>query len=231
MKGVEVMEKAIIFGADQFAEILYYFLQQEDKVDISAFVVDRQYRQSDVYLGLPLVDFEAVEQMYPPAEHGIYIALGYTNMNAAREIKYRQAQEKGYRILSYIHPSAVINAKSVGDGLIVMENVTIGYDCQIGDGNVFWANAHVAHHTKMGNFNFFTISVAVAGNIIIGNNCFFGNNCTIKNGIYIADKTLIGAGCYLAQDTHPYEVHVPSRSICLPGKRSTDFSLKPSKMH
>lgn len=225
------MEKAIIFGADQFAEILYYFLRQEDKVEVLAFVVDKQYRKSDAYMGLPLVDFETVEQIYSPAEFGVYIALGYTNMNTVRETKYREVREKGYRILSYVHPSSVINAKSVGDGLIAMENVTIGYDCQIGDGNVFWANAHVAHHTKMGDFNFFTISVAVAGNIIIGNNCFFGNNCTIKNGIYIADKTLIGAGCYLDKDTHPYEVHVPYRSICLSGKRSTDFSLKPSKTH
>lgn len=220
------MQKAIIFGADQFAEILYYFLQQENKIEIVGFTVDSKYRNNDYFQGLPLVDFENVEQIYPPTEYGIYICVGYTNMNSVREQKYNEAIIKGYTILSYIHPTAVINSEVVGGGLIVMENVTIGAKCEIGKGNVFWANAHVAHHTKMGDFNFFTISVAVAGNITIGNNCFFGNNCTIKNGINIADKTLIGAGCYLDRNTNPYDVYVPARSVCLDDKKSTDFSLK-----
>ena len=144
-------------------------------------------------------------------------------MNSFRAKKTAEAERKGYEILTYIHPSAVVNANKMGKGNIVMENVTIGPFVEIGDGNVFWANAHVAHHTCVGNYNFFTISVAVAGNIRIGDFCFFGNNCTIKNYLDIADRTLVGAGCYISKSTEPCGVYVPQRSIKLENKVSTDF--------
>lgn len=222
------MKKAIIFGTDQFAEVLYYFLNQPDeknKVEVSAFTVDKKYLNQTTYCGLPVIEFEQIEKYYPPEEYGIFICLGYTKMNEIRQVKFKEAKEKGYNILSYCHPTASVYAESMGEGNIIMENVTIGAFCRIGTGNVFWANAHIAHHTKMGDFNFFTISVAVAGNINIGNNCFFGNNCTIKNGINISDRTLIGAGCYLSKDTEPDGVYVPARSVQLTDKKSMDFDL------
>ena len=173
----------------------------------------------------PLVAFETIEQDYPPEEYGMFVCVGYNHMNQTRERVIRQAKEKGYEILSYIHPTATVLTDQIGEGTVVMERAVIGPFVKMGVGNVFWADSHVAHHTSMGNYNFFTISVAVAGNIAIGDHCFFGNNCTIKNGIRISDYTLVGAGCYVAHDTEAYSVHVPARSVVLAGKRSLDMRL------
>lgn len=214
------MKKAIIFGTGVFPETLYYFLNQQR---ISGFTAERQYRKADTYLDLPLVDFEEVEKKFPPDEYGIYICMGYTNMNSERERIFKIAQEKGYEILSFIHPSAIVNAKSMGIGNIVLENAVIGPFCEVGDGNIFKASANIAHHTTIGNFNFFAVNSAVAGKVTVNNNCFFGNNCTIKNGIIIEDKTLIGAGCYVNKDTVSNGVYVLARSVYLQDKKSTDF--------
>ena len=223
------MKKAIIFGTDQFAEILYEYLLKEGQVEIIAFTINREYKIKETFKDLPVICFEEIETHYPPDIYGIYICLGYTKMNFFRAEKFAQAKKKGYTILNYTHPSALVLSEDLGEGNIIMEGVTIGIGCSIGNGNVFWARAHLAHHTQVGDFNFFTISVAIAGNIIIQNNCFFGNNCTVKNGLKIASYTLVGAGCYLSENTQEYSVYVPARSCRLDNKKSIDFKLNSSR--
>lgn len=217
------MRRAIIFGTGVFAEVLFFFLKQDGNMKIGGFTVDSKYRETDSYMGLPLVDFEMADEMFPPMEYGIYICMGYTGMNSVREQKFCEADKKGYEILSYRHRSAIVNAESMGRGNIIFENVTIGPFCEIGDGNVFYPCANIAHNTKMKSFNYYSLSAAVAGNVDIGSGCFFGNNCSIKDNVHIADKTLVGAGCYIGRNTEPYEVYVPSKSVKLAGKKSTDF--------
>lgn len=146
-------------------------------------------------------------------------------MNCTRKQAYLRTKQKGYDILSYIHPTATVLAEKVGEGTVALERAIIGPFAEIGIGNIIWAGANIAHDTKIGNFNFFAIESAVAGNVKIGDHCFFGNNCTIKNGIRISDYTLVGAGCYVAHDTEAYSVHVPARSVVLAGKRSLDIRL------
>lgn len=219
------MKKAIIFGTEQFGEILYHYLKDEKKYEICGFVVDSKYKDKDTFYNLPVVEFEKAHEIFNPDVYGMFICLGYVQMNKIRELKFKEAKDKGYEILSYYHPSAIVLSENIGEGNIIMEGSVIGPFCEIGDGNVFWPKSHIAHHTKIQNFNFFTISVAVAGNIIIGNNCFFGNNCTIKNGIEIRDKTLIGAGCYISKSTEEEGVYVPQRSIKLENKSSLNISL------
>lgn len=233
LKGADVsMKKVIIFGIDQFAELLTHFLEQEKKYEIAAYTVERPYidtlsiqRNKAVGYNYLVVPFDEIEKHCPPEQYEMFICIGYNKMNNTRKRIFEEAAARGYRILSYIHPTATVLTEDIGEGTIVMERAVIGAFVKMGKGNVFWADAHVAHHTVIGDFNFFTISTAVAGNISIGNNCFFGNNCTIKNGIRIADYSLIGAGCYVSRSTEPYSVHVPVRSVVLEGKSSLDMNL------
>lgn len=216
-------KKVIIFGIDQFSELIFDYLSVGNEYEVCGFTVDSKFAYTNSFYQLPLIPFEEVEKFFSPIEYGIFICMGYTKMNKIREERFEQATQKGFQIMSYCHPSAIVNTIDIGIGNIIMEGVIIGSKCKIGNGNVFWAAAHVAHHTEVGNFNFFTISVAVAGNIKIKNNCFFGNNCTIKNGLTIEDYSLIGAGTYLDKNTERYEVYVPARSYKLDNQISTDL--------
>lgn len=219
------MKEIVIFGIDRFAELIYNFLKEDEQYKVCGFCVDREYMNSDTAFGLPIVAFEEVDRHFPPDKYGMMICMGYTKMNTIRELKYTQAEKKGYRILGYRHPSAIVLSEDIDETNIIMEGVVIGQQCKIGRGNVFWPMAHVAHHTAIGSYNFFTISCSVAGNIKIGNNCTFGNNCTIKNGIKIEDYALIGAGAYISHDIEAESVYVPPRSYRLEGKKSWDFEL------
>jgi sugar O-acyltransferase (sialic acid O-acetyltransferase NeuD family) len=220
------MRKVILFGATQFANLLTYYLTKSDEYEIAAYTVDTAYIPSvSEKVGYPVIPFEVVEKEYPPEEYGVFLCVGYSKMNCTRKQAYLRTKQKGYDILSYIHPTATVLAEKVGEGTVALERAIIGPFAEIGIGNIIWAGANIAHDTKIGNFNFFAIESAVAGNVKIGDHCFFGNNCTIKNGIRISDYTLVGAGCYVAHDTEAYSVHVPARSVVLAGKRSLDIRL------
>jgi len=45
---------------------------------------------------------EDVEKRFPPTSHQMFIALGYSKVNALRAEKFRQAQAKGYHLVSYV---------------------------------------------------------------------------------------------------------------------------------
>lgn len=220
------MEKVIIFGLNQFAELLYFNLKDDIDYEVVAFSVDEDYKNIESFCEKPVVAFEEIEKVYEPNIHGFFICIGYNKMNQLRKQKFKEIKAKGYSIMSYTHPTAYVQTNDIGEGNIIMDGVNIGPFTKIGTGNVFYPKAYIAHHTEVGSFNFFAISVAVAGNVLVGSNCFFGNNCTIKNNIKIDDFTLIGAAAYLSNDTCSCgEVYTPPRSMKLENKHSLDIDL------
>ena len=221
--------KVIIFGITQFAELLYYNLKNDSNFEVVAFTVDSKYIVNPSFCGLPVVNFEIITSLYDPEENGILICVGYNKMNTVRKLKHEEAKDKGYKILSYIHPTAIVQTEIIGEGTIVFEGVIIGPFTQIGNGNVIYPKAHIAHNTIVGNFNFFTISCAIAGNVLIDDHCFFGNNCTLKNDIHVSNFSLIGAAAYLDRNADsPGGVYVPARSIKLANRNSMDIDLTKS---
>ena len=211
------MKKVVVFGTTDFAEVLSYWLEKDDRYEIAAYTLHQKYLSAaeKTFRGYPLVAFETLSQVYPPSTYELFLCIGYKQMNQHRRDIWEQAKKMGYRIASYQHPSSIVEAQELGEGNIFMEGTILGAYTQVGKGNVFYPAAHIAHHTKIGNFNFFAVSCAVAGHVQVGDFCFVGNNSTIRNGIQLQDYTLVGAGSYLAHDSPSHSVIVPPKSVLL----------------
>ena len=217
------MKKIYIFGTTQFAEILSSFLWK-DKSQMGGYIVDKDYIDSTNSLK-NIIAWEDFIQSNDTSDCIIFIAIGYNSMNQLREKIYHRIKAHGYKVGTYIHPSAVVSDTAVlGEGAIVLENTIIQPYVKCGVCNIFWSNVNICHHTEIGNFNFFAASSAVLGRVVIGHNCFFGCNSTIKNEICIGNKTLIGAGSYCSHDTSEYNTVLPVRSLCI-NKKSTEFKI------
>ncbi len=215
------MKKVLIFGTGQFSQIIKRYLEEQGRV-IAGFTAEKQH----ISLGGGVYPFETIASSFPPSEYEMIICVGYTHMNNIRQRIWKEAKEKGYNIIGFIHETATVLTEDIGEGTIVMERALVGPYTKLGIGNIVFSDAHIAHHTIVGDFNFFTISAAVAGNVRIGCNCFFGNNCTIRNGIEIKDYTLVGAGAYVSKSTEEYAVMVPNRAVKLDGKTSLDIVFR-----
>lgn len=216
------MKKIIVFGMNHFSEMMICYLTA-DGFDVEAVCADKKYCKDTVYMSKPVIPFENVEKYYPPDKYAFILCLGYKNMNKLRMEKFYQIKEKGYSVLNYIHPAAIVQTKSIGEGNIVLESAVVGFKVTLGDGNIIYPKAQIAHHTSVGDFNFFAVSCSVAGSVKVGNRCFIGNNASTKNGISVKDATLVGAGTYLHCDSEENGVYVPMRCIKLENKKSEDL--------
>lgn len=217
------MKNIIIFGNGDFARLLKYYIDIDDKREVEAFTVDRKYIDRTEFYGKPVEAFEEIERKYPPDQYEILIAIGNSKMNTVREDIFRKCKAKGYTIASYIHSSCSVHSEDIGEGNILLENCLIYPYARIGSGNLLWDHVLISHDCTVGDFNTFSSYADLCGYVKIGNNGYFGKHCILNDFMEIADYTLVGAAAYAKKNTKPYDVVVPARSVVLENKKSTDL--------
>lgn len=208
--------KIVLFGNGQMAETAHVYLNYESPFEVVAFCVDRQYRTSDTYRGLPLIAFEDVENGYPPSEFGMFIPMSAKAVNTIREAKFNQAKCKGYKLVSYISPRAHVCPEThIGENCFIFENNVIQPFARIGDNCILWSGNHIGHHSSIGAHCFLASHVVISGRCSVGSNCYFGVNSTVRDGISIASRCIIGAGALIMRDTEENQVYMglPSKRI------------------
>ncbi|MBP3889386.1 MAG: acetyltransferase [Cellulosilyticum sp.] len=204
-------KKVVILGVGSFARELRAYIERDEAYTVVAFCVDKEFVTESE--DLPIISLEDLPRLYPSDEHEVLIAIGYSKLNTLRQKKFKQIQEMGYTIASYVSKKANINTNLLGVGNIILDNVRIGFFTKIGDGNIIGDGANIAHDNNIGNFNFLAMSSSIAGNVTIEDYCFIGNNATVRDGVCIKDFTLIGAATYIDEDTQEYQLCIPQKAI------------------
>lgn len=217
------MKKLIIFGDSDFAKLLKWYIDHDDKRDVVAFCVNKQYMKKDIFEGLPIIAFEDIENVYPPEEYDILLGIGYNKINNIRKQVFYACKQKGYNIASYIHSSSLIQTDNLGEGNIILEQTLVEPFATIGDCNLIWCKISIAHDGRIGSFNTIAGMASLCGDVTIKNNCFIGNASVIREHVTVEDYSLIGAATFVGRDVVSYSVVAAPKSIVLEGKRSTDF--------
>ena len=211
--------KKIIFGTGMLAELIEYYLKQENsKVD--KFVVEKQFLPDNAD---NIISLETFLDNFPPDECEIYNCIGYSAMNKHRKRIHNLLNEKGYILTTYIHPKATVLIDSIPQGNLIFENAVISPFVKLGVGNICYPNSLIGHHSTIGNFNFFSVSSTIAGAVHIENECFFGANSCTKDHIHIGNQVLVGAGAYAFKDLKDRQVVKNAQNYILEDKTSLDF--------
>src|ERR1700694_3868419 len=100
------MSRVVIFGAGKIANEAYFYLTNDSPHEIAAFTVDREYLHDAENLGLPVVPFDEVSDVYPPRDFKMFVAVGYQDLNRFRAKKYEEAKAKRYELISYVSSRA-----------------------------------------------------------------------------------------------------------------------------
>lgn len=217
--------RKFIFGKATLAKILAKLLL-ESNITPEAFVVDDTYFvPNEEYFGIPVISQSTFVKICPPCEGEIFVTVGYSNMNHNRKIICEKFMGLGYKLGTYVHPSALIDSDSkIGGGSLIFQLVEIDAFSNIGIGNILLPKVHISHEAKIGDYNYFGPCACFCGNVTLGNQCFIGANACIKNGVKIYDKCLVGASSYVAHDLEEERVIVPERSVIL-NKKSSEISI------
>jgi sugar O-acyltransferase (sialic acid O-acetyltransferase NeuD family) len=207
------MEKIVIFGTSQIAQLAKYYFDIDSSYEVVAFTVDKNYITSDSFEDKPLVPFEEIKKLYPPSEYKMFIALSYSKMNKIREAKYFSSKELGYELVSYVSSKcSYLTQFKHGDNCFILEDNTIQPFVKIGNNVTLWSGNHIGHHSEIKDHNFISSHVVVSGSCIVESNCFLGVNCTIGHEVTLAKETILGAGSSVVKNTEEKGVYLAPRS-------------------
>jgi len=198
----------VLVGDTAFAEVAYEYFAHDSPYRVAGFSVEAKYRRKETLFGLPVVPFENLGEAFPPAEHDVFVAVVYTQMNRLRTRLSLAAEGKGYRLASYFSSRASVwpNA-TFGAHCFVFENNVVQPFVRVGRNVVLWSGNHVGHHSVLRENCFISSHVVISGYAEVGPNCFLGVNSCVANNVKVAADCWVGPGVTLTQDTEPGRIY------------------------
>ena len=203
---MEKKKKLVIFGIDMIAKLVHFYFKRDSDYEVVAFTANKKYIKENLHLGLPLVAFENIEKIYPPIEFSLFIAIGTSNMNENRELKYLEAKNKNYKLASYVSKYSVCDSPT-GENSIVGDMSVIQPFAKIGANNFIWEQCFIACDTVIGDNCSFSPKSVISTYSKIENNVILGSGTIVKTRVNVAKKTLAGAASYLSSDTKENSVY------------------------
>lgn len=202
------MKKVVIFGGGDQARVACVCLSKDSPYEVVAFTAHNA-QPSQKLLGLPLVPFERIEEIYPPEQFALFIAIGFARVNQTRADIYRECKRKGYELISYVSTKSIYWGEGqIGENCFILENCSVHPFVTIGNNVVVGSGTIIGHDVNIGDHCFISPGVVIAGAVTIGSYCFIGANATLRNAITVAPECIIGAGAIILEDTREKGVYI-----------------------
>lgn len=197
-------KKLIIFGTQDYAEIVYEYFTHDSDFEVVAFTVDREYMKKSVFCGLSVIPWDEIHNHFLPEDHYFHAAVVYGNLNRDRASVCARAKKSGYRLASYISSKAFIwHNVELGEHHFIFEGNVLQPLFKIGNNVIMWSSNHGGHSSTISNNVFISSHVVISGHCEIGSNCFIGVNSTLANGTTIGKESWVSHGSIMSGDIPP----------------------------
>jgi UDP-N-acetylbacillosamine N-acetyltransferase len=206
--------KVIIFGTGDLANQLYHYLHTDSSYDVDSFCVSRAYYRQSEFLGKPVRIWEEAVEQLSRDEYRFILALGYKQLRA-RKAMFEEIRAHGFSLINFIHSTARVYGKVVGEGNIILANVTLEPFSTVDSNNIIWTNSLICHDSVIGAHNFIAAGSIIGGHAQVLSNNFIGFDATVIQHVKVSEEVLLGAKSLLLQqpESHSVYVGVPARKI------------------
>ena len=196
--------KVIIVGAgghgSVVADILRASLRAGSNVEPIGFVDDRS--QTDTVHGLPM--FGPTAQLAFVPHDAVVVAVGD---NRTRQRLFEIAQRAGERLVSAVHPSAIVASDvSIGEGSVVCAGAIINPGTVVGPNVIVNTASSLDHHNVVGAHVHVAPGVHTGGDVRIGDGVMLGIGAVVIPGRRLGSWSTIGAGAVVVRDIDPETV-------------------------
>ena len=190
----------VIFGTGTLAKLAHYYVTCEMGGRVCAFVVDRNHKDFDEFLGLPVVNWDDLHNRFPSARTAMYVAVGYKSMKQREEV-FLKVADSGYDLIN-ISSRSTYFAQNIcmGQNNFFMPGVVCEPGVKIGSNNVIWSNVTLCHDVEIGCHNFVASNVTIGGETILGNGNFLGFSSVILQQKRLGDGSLFAANSLITLD-------------------------------
>lgn len=132
---------------------------------------------------------------------GVVVAIGN---NRIRQVKQRELAASGGRLVSVVHPAAVVSEYAViGAGSVVFANAVINACAGVGEGCIVNTGAAVEHDCVMGDFAHVSPNAVLAGGVKLGPLAWVGGCASVRQLIEVGEGAVIGMGAVVTKDVPP----------------------------
>ncbi|WP_332772128.1 NeuD/PglB/VioB family sugar acetyltransferase [Phenylobacterium sp.] len=211
--------RLVIFGAGDFAEICHHYFTRYTEHQVEGFVVDDDYHTRSHLLDLPVLPASDGLTTWPPGTHEVFVAIGYGGGNLHRQAKCQELRARGYRLASFIHPTAVADGLSMGDNCLVSEHAVVQPYSQLGDGVIVRAGSIIGHHATVGSYCYVAPGVTMGGGCRIGRRVFLGLGVLVRDRILVADDVEVGMGGVVTKTADRPGLYMGCPARHVPGRR------------
>ena len=201
------MKKLFIIGADTTAELVYNFVRDYGLFDVVGFAVDKDYKVSDRYCGLPVYELSEIDGVIDVEEDYIFVALFWNQLNRKRRSLYERLKGMNkYKFANIISPKSSIKGILTGDNCWIHDFVVVQPTAQIGNNVFIMPQSLIAHHAVIHDHCFCNTQCIVTNRCEIGEQTFIGVHATVFDGTIVGEKCIIGACAVVKRNLDAFSV-------------------------
>jgi sugar O-acyltransferase (sialic acid O-acetyltransferase NeuD family) len=209
------IKRVAVAGNGQAAEILLDYLSDDERYEVVTVIADQisEYDHKQSHCGFPLVSVDEFIANDFLQTVGVFMAVGYRNLNRDRDEFFRRLRRSGVNFLTYVHPQAsVSNSVHLGSGSIVLAGSVIEPFVKVGENSVIWNNCTIAHHAVIGDSCWIAAGAIISGHAHVEKNCFVGIGSTVSNRVTVSEFSILGAGVLATRNVSPQSVLIANSS-------------------
>lgn len=123
---------------------------------------------------------------------GVIVAIGDNKLRLAKTL---ELQQMGAKVVSIIHPKAVVSPYAfIASGCVVCAGALINIDAKIGQACIVNTGSVIEHDCHLHDGVHLCPNAALAGQIVIGECSWIGIGSVTKQLITIGSEVVVGAG-------------------------------------
>jgi sugar O-acyltransferase (sialic acid O-acetyltransferase NeuD family) len=159
-----------------------------------------KYPEDPKLVGYPIL--RTVEEVKKTVQASNCLLVSGIAKPATRKAIHQLFKTEGLSFHTLVAKSAVMGRHEVviGDGTVILENVSIESTAKIGKGCLLNTGCRLFHGVQTGDFCEIAPGALLLGNVHIGNEVFIGANAIILPGVHIGDQAVIGAGTVVTKN-------------------------------
>ena len=208
------MKNIIVYGAGEFGSLISNIVSYHSDLNIVAYGDDNTEKIGQFIDEKPIFSDEDLLKF--AQENEVKYAISSIGNNKIRAEKYSFLKNKGFQMLSLVHPQALIDTKvTYGDNVIIEMGTAIHTNSSIGNNVFLGGDALIGHHNKIGNHVLVGGNVSFGGAVIVEDYVSIGVGASIKPGVRLGKGSVVGVGAAVVKDVDPGVVvaGVPAKPI------------------
>ena len=208
------MKNVIVYGAGEFGSLISNIISYHSNINIVAYGDDNTKKIGQFIDETPVFGDE--ELLKFAKENEVKNAISAIGNNKIRAEKFSFLKNKGFQMLSIVHPQALIDTKvTYGDNVIIEMGTAIHTNSSIGNDVFLGGDALIGHHNKIGDHVLIGGNVSLGGAVIVEDYVSIGVGASIKPGVRLGKGSIVGVGAAVVKDVNPGDVvvGVPAKPI------------------